>query len=89
MHKILPFFMDDRLVLLGLGGAVVCISGMVMYNMKDYIDLQFLNLSQNYNPPYSQNYKPTYRQNYISKPPYKPPYKPMYRQNYTRKQNKF
>jgi len=89
--------MDDRLVLLGLGGAVVCISGMVMYNMKDYIDLQFLNLSQNYNPPYRQNYKPPYkppyRQNYISKPTYRqnynPPYKPMYRQNYTRKQNKF
>ena len=38
MHKILPFFMDDRLVLVGLGGAVVCIGSLVILSISTPIE---------------------------------------------------
>jgi hypothetical protein len=38
MHKILPFFMDDRLVYLGIAGSAVCIGGIVMMNISTPIE---------------------------------------------------
>lgn len=80
MHKILPFFMDDRLVLVGVGGGIVCISALIMYNMKDYLNQPLHNSS--YRPSYNSTYRPNYTQNY--RPSYSQNYRPL---SYTRKIN--